>query len=290
VTTESRNVDARVVEGFGEEWQRFDQRALTTEEALDLFDKYFEIFPWDALPQGAVGFDAGCGSGRWAQFVAPRVGVLHCVDASRRALDVAFRTLADKPNCHFHLAPVDDMPLRDEGMDFGYSLGVLHHIPDTVAALRACVRKLKPGAPLLVYLYYRFDNRPLWFRAIWAVSDGVRRVVSKMPFRLRSIVSDVLATAVYWPLATTARLADRAGVPVDHWPLSGYRHHSFYVMRTDALDRFGTRLEQRFTQTEIRQMLLEAGLSNIKFRHGWPYWVAVGTKSTPPTMSEALSE
>ena len=24
---------------------------------------------------------------------------------------------------------------------------------------------LKAGAPLLVYLYYRFDNRPSWFRS-----------------------------------------------------------------------------------------------------------------------------
>jgi 2-polyprenyl-3-methyl-5-hydroxy-6-metoxy-1,4-benzoquinol methylase len=32
-------------------------------------------------------------------------------------------------------------------------LGVLHHIPDTAAAMRDCVRKLKLGAPFLFYLY-----------------------------------------------------------------------------------------------------------------------------------------
>jgi hypothetical protein len=45
-------------------------------------------------------------------------------------------------------------------MDFGYSLGVLHHLPDPRAGLAACVTKLKPGAPMLVYIYYAFDNRP----------------------------------------------------------------------------------------------------------------------------------
>jgi 2-polyprenyl-3-methyl-5-hydroxy-6-metoxy-1,4-benzoquinol methylase len=44
-------------------------------------------------------------------------------------------------------------------MDFGYSLGVLHHIPDAQKALSDCVKKLKLGAPFLVYLYYSFDNR-----------------------------------------------------------------------------------------------------------------------------------
>jgi hypothetical protein len=164
-------------------------------------------------------------------------------------------------------------------MDFGYSLGVLHNIPDTASALHACVRKLKPGAPFLLYVYYRFDNRPFWFRAIWRVSDAVRQLVSRTPFRIRSFASDGLAVTVYWPLARIARIAERLGLRVDNFPLSGYRNHSFYVMRTDALDRFGTRLEKRFTREEIGQLMEGAGLGDVRFHEGWPYWVAVGTRT-----------
>jgi len=49
-------------------------------------------------------------------------------------------------------------------------------------------------------------------------------------------------------------------------------------MRTDALDRFGTRLEQRFTRAEITRMMRDAGLENIRFSDGFPYWCAVGFK------------
>ena len=49
-------------------------------------------------------------------------------------------------------------------------------------------------------------------------------------------------------------------------------------MRTDALDRFGTQLEQRFTRNEIKNMMEKAGLENIKFSDSKPYWVAVGFK------------
>jgi hypothetical protein len=49
-------------------------------------------------------------------------------------------------------------------------------------------------------------------------------------------------------------------------------------MRTDALDRFGTRLEQRFTRPEITQMMENAGLENIRFSDGLPYWTAIGWK------------
>ena len=52
------------------------------------------------------------------------------------------------------------MPFADGTMDFGYSIGVLHHIPNTQLALNDCSRKLKSGAPFLVYIYYAFDNQP----------------------------------------------------------------------------------------------------------------------------------
>ena len=62
------------VKSFGDEWSRFDQSQLSEAEALKIFDEYFAIFPWDALPPNASGFDMGCGSGRWARLMAPRVG------------------------------------------------------------------------------------------------------------------------------------------------------------------------------------------------------------------------
>ena len=48
-------------------------------------------------------------------------------------------------------------------------------------------------------------------------------------------------------------------------------------MRTDALDRFGTRLERRFTKDEIRAMMEYAGLENIRFSET-SFWTAVGYK------------
>ena len=46
-------------------------------------------------------------------------------------------------------------------------------------------------------------------------------------------------------------------------------------MQTDALDRFGTRLEQRFTKKQIKIMMQDAGLTKISFSEENPYWVAV---------------
>ena len=273
-----RNVDEHTVAGFGDEWSRFDQSELSDQEVRTVFDQYFSLFPWNRLPADAVGFDLGCGSGRWAKLVAPRVRMLHCIDASLDALAVAKRNLEGNTSCVLHHASVDAIPIDDGTMDFGYSLGVLHHVPDTARGLAACVAKLKPGAPFLVYLYYAFDNRPAWFRRVWQVSDLGRRAVSRLPHGLRYVTSQALAVGVYLPLARSAALLERAGVDVSNMPLSAYRHRSFYVMRTDALDRFGTRLEQRFSRAQITTMMSDAGLVDVRFGDA-PYWCALGFKA-----------
>ncbi len=275
------NLDRHTVSGFGKEWATYDQSGLSDTERHDLFEDYFSIFPWNRLPPEAEGFDMGCGSGRWALSVAPRVGTLNCVDASAEALDVARSTLAAVRNIRFHHASVGNWNIQDGSQDFGYALGVLHHVPDTAAAIRSCVAKLKSGAPLLLYLYYRFDNKPLYFRMIWQLSDVFRSMICRLPFILRRGVTEIIAALVYFPLARLALHVERAGVRVANWPLSAYRDKSFYTMRTDALDRFGTRLERRFTRAEITHLMRAAGLRNITFRDGVPYWVALGYKAGP---------
>ncbi len=273
------NLDSKTVKGFGVEWARFDQSQLSEREFDDLFEQYFGIFDFDALGPSAEGFDAGCGSGRWARGVAWRVGKLHCIDASSQALDVARARLSHVSNCRFHLASIDDMPLADGTMDFGYSLGVFHHLPDPEEGVKSCTAKLKRGAPFLLYLYYAFDNRPVWFRMLWRVSNVGRLVIARLPARLRTLIADMTAMFCYWPLARTTRLLERFGYDVSSFPLAFYRTLSFYTMRTDALDRFGTRIEHRFTRQQITRMMTAAGLVDIRFSDRAPYWCAIGRRA-----------
>ena len=272
------NVDPVTVDGFGKEWETFDQSPLSDDELEARFNEYFRLFPWKELGPGTVGFDAGCGSGRWARFVAPRVSELHCIDASHKALAVAERTLSESANCVFHRSSIEGASIEPGSMDFGYCLGVLHHVPDPGAGVHACVSFLRPGAPLLLYLYYALDNRPWWYRGLWRAADAGRRLISGLPHWLKVPLTTALAAVVYYPLARAARLLERQGVDVDRIPLATYRDSSFYAMRNDALDRFGTTLELRFTRLEIGAMMETAGLERVTFSPEPPYWCAIGYK------------
>jgi len=273
------NRDSKVVQAFGEEWARFSQQSLVASERAAIFADYFAIFPWSLLPEAPRGADIGCGSGRWAAVVADKVGHLACIDASPQALDVARRNLMGASNVDFHVADVGSLPFADAELDFAYSLGVLHHVPDTGRAIAEIVRCLKPGGIFLVYLYYALDNRPLWFRLMWRASNAARGLISRLPSRLRFPICDLIAAGVYWPLAKFSALQEKTGMSVAHLPLSYYRDKSFYVMRTDALDRFGTRLEKRFSRNEITAMLKDCGLTDIAFSPRAPHWCAVARKA-----------
>jgi SAM-dependent methyltransferase len=278
--TRKASIDPATVAAFDDQWRVFARRQGTKEEQKKVFDEFFSEFPWDLLDRKTSrGIEVGCGTGRFAQFVAPRVRHLTVIDPSFFAINAAKRTLADYNNCTFLQSTIGDAKIEAESMEFGYSFGVLHHIPDTPKAMRDCTKFLKPGAPFLVYLYYRFDNRPKWYVAIWRASELLRRSISTMPMWLRHFVCDVLAGIVYWPLAKLAGLCANLGCKVNNWPLSDYRDSTFRRMRNNARDRFGTPLEQRFTREEIAEMMEEAGLQDIRFRNGPPYWCAVGIKS-----------
>jgi len=87
-----KNLDNDTVKSFSDQWVRYDQSGMKNNEAKKIFKNYFSVFPLKKLSKSSEGFDMGCGTGRWAKFIAPKVGKLHCVDPSS-AIHVAKKNL-----------------------------------------------------------------------------------------------------------------------------------------------------------------------------------------------------
>ena len=272
------NIDWATVDAFGEEWTRFP--TFDEGELRLTGDQYFDIVGSDMLVTDSQVLDVGCGGGRWTRYLAMRAGFIEAVDPSH-AVFSAQASLADLKNVRLTQAGVDELPFPDESFDFVFSLGVLHHIPDTKAAMRRCVEKLKPGGYFLVYLYYDLANRSRLFRSLFECSTLVRHFISRLPRTAKHVACEVIAFSVYLPLVTVVRLMRRIpdlGSLAMRLPLAYYWDKSLRIIRNDALDRFGTPLEQRFSREEIRAMMLHCGLDEIVFSEQPPFWHAVGRK------------
>ena len=110
-------------------------------------------------------------------------------------------------------------------------------------------------------------------------SEFFRSLISKLPNSIKPLLTDSIAIFVYWPFSRFSKLISYFGINPSFMPLSFYRDSSFYTLRTDSRDRFGTPLEQRFSKKDILNMMNKAGLNRVKFSDEEPYWVAVGFKS-----------
>lgn len=272
------NIDETTVRSFGEEWKAFHH--FDDQELNRIGDEYFDIVTPAMCGQDKIAADFGCGTGRWTKYFSNRVGAIAAIDPSE-AIFTAARVLEKTGNAHLYKASIDNLPFPDDYFDFGFSLGVLHHIPDTQMAMNACVQKIKPGGYFLVYLYYNFDNRGQLFRFIYWLSNLIRLVVSKLPGPLKRLICNILAVLLYMPFVGLCRFLRIIGVAEKYRqkiPLQIYEKASLYIIRNDALDRFGTPLEQRFTKAQITGMMSDAGLTGIIFSPAAPYWHAVGKK------------
>jgi len=151
----SENIDSDVVKAFGEEWGKF---AVHDDESVrELRKEYFDIVDETMVNSNTYMIDIGCGSGRWTDYFTDKAGFIEAIDPSD-AVFAADNMLGKKNNVRITKASVDTIPWDDETFDFGMSIGVLHHIPNTRQALIDCVKKIKKGGYFYVYLYYRFEN------------------------------------------------------------------------------------------------------------------------------------
>ena len=270
------NLDQGVIDGFGHEWAAFDYTETETAQALDAqFAAYCAPLDLgDFNPATSVAGDFGAGSGRWSSRLTPHFSLVYALEPSEGASAVLREKFTKDPKIVVlqETVGVNSIPLAS--LDLAMSLGVLHHIPDTALAIRDVSRSMKPGGVFLCYLYYNLENKPTYYKLIFKGVNLVRRVISASPQSLRRLSATIIAGFIYWPLAQLSKVLSKLGINTSNLPLHHYADMPFVMLANDALDRFGTSLEQRFSKAEITEMLRAADfdISTLQFSDKEPFW------------------
>ena len=277
------NIDSKVISDFGDEWAEFGYSTNQSYSELALqFQRYSELVNFkDFAPASSIAADFGAGTGRWAQFILENFKNTWLVEPSAGAFEVLKNKFLNNQKVILENTTISKCSIPRESLDFAMSLGVLHHISDTAQAFKDINLKLKQNGLFLGYLYYKVEDKPLLYRLIFASANILRKRVSVLPFKLKKKISWVIAVLVYVPLARVSKLLNLMRINTTNIPLHQYADLSLYMMKNDALDRFGTKLEKRYNQVEITKLLLDSGFSptSIKFSTSEPFWTFVAKKS-----------
>jgi ubiquinone/menaquinone biosynthesis C-methylase UbiE len=97
------------------------------------------------LPGHWVVADLGCGAGNVSELLAPVVERVIAVDQSDAMLEAARERLGGVENVDIREGDLGALPIEDASVDAAVFALVLHHVPETAAALREARRILRPG-------------------------------------------------------------------------------------------------------------------------------------------------
>lgn len=268
----------KTIKDFGDEWEKFDNKKVGNKELKKIFNTYFRIFPKKIFNKKNIGIDLGSGSGRWAKYIAPMIKKMYLLEPSVKAINVSKKRLQKFKNIEYLNIEINKLNLKSSSLDFAYSLGVIHHLNYPTKCFKIINNKLKKNSPFLVYLYHDFENHHKFYKLIWLLSEYFRKFISKKNFFIKSLLCEIIAIVIYFPLAKISYFLDILNIDVKNVPLSIYKDKSFYIMRNDSLDRFGTKYEKRYSTKDIINLFEKTGFYNIKVSSKEPYWCVIGYK------------
>ncbi len=237
-------------ESFGDEWHRFrtvqiDSLNGTTESA-DGFTLKTGLGPGDV--HGRLVLDAGVGAGRYAEVMARWGAEVVGVDLTR-AVDAAAQNLRAVPTVHLVQADIFALPFLDETFDIAYSIGVLHHTPDTAAAFRHVAHTVKKGGQLAVYVY-QAAGLARYF------ADTFRAVSTRLP---RPVVYYFSTVAV--PLYFLHRVPGIGRVSQTVLPTNVHPHWRWRWL--DTFDWYTPKYQWKHRYPEVIRWFREAGFSDL---------------------------
>ena len=237
-------------ESFGDEWHRFrtvqiDSLNGTTQSA-DGFALKTGLGPSDV--RGRLVLDAGVGAGRYAEVMARWGAEVVGVDLTR-AVDAAAANLRGATTAHLVQADIFALPFRDETFDIAYSIGVLHHTPDTGAAFAHVASTVKKGGYLAVYVYQAAGLAR-------HVSDAFRLVSTRLP---RPLVSCLSTAAV--PLYFLHRVPVIGRVSQTLLPTNV--HPNWRWRWLDTFDWYTPRYQWKHRYPEVIRWFREAGFTDL---------------------------
>lgn len=245
------------VDNFGYEWKKHNRTQV--EDIFDALDTFMaKTGLWYGDLHGKRVLDAGCGAGRFTQVVARLGAEVVGVDLSDAA-QVAKENMKQYDNVEIVQADINDLPFPDGSFDVIFSIGVLHHTPNTKQAFNSLYRLLKPGGIMAIWVY---PNEGWKARAFNFVSGIHRLYTTKMNKDVLYSICKLAVPAYYLHRIPILGLFTIALFPSSMHPKAEWR-----VL--DTFDWYSPKYQWKHSYKEVEGWFKGLGFKDIE-RIGFP--------------------
>lgn len=238
-------------DNFGFEWNLHNKTQLDTPTNHESEDTFVSKtgFSRNEL-QGKLVLDVGCGMGRFSDVASRWGATVVGIDLSS-AVDAAAGNLGDRDRVHLAQADIFRMPFADATFDFIFSIGVLHHTPNTQAAFGQLPRLVKPGGKVAVWVYTTAMRSWCWS------SDLYRHLTTRMPRKMLYALSHAAIPLYYVHKAPLIGKVSSVILPMSVHPNPEWR-----VL--DTFDWYSPKYQWKHSSNELHEWFRQHGFTDLR--------------------------
>lgn len=261
---------------FAEEWLHWSE--LRDYYHLEFLSWLAPLTPLDFA--GRLVFEGGCGKGRHTALVATYgAKAIVAIDLGQSAF-VAFAHTRHFSNAHVVIGDLLRAPVHPV-FDLGFSVGVLHHLPDPAAGFRSLASRVRDGGRVAFWVYGREGNE--WIMRY--VNPLRTKVTSKLPAGLLRALC-WLPAAILWAVIKLfyRQSASGTGPSLLHYGdyFAAMHDYPFDEIHHKVFDQLVTPVAHYLSGDEVRSWLADSFREVTVRSHRCYSWTGLGRIARTP--------
>jgi len=262
-------IEKQTIDDFGRQWINYTDNPGHYGSSELLLNIFGPLLTQKDIQNRTVA-EIGSGTGRIVNMLLD-VGVshVHAVEPSD-AFDVLKVNTEPRKKQVTYIHGPGEVLSPDLQLDFVFSIGVIHHIPDPTLTLEAAWKSLRKGGKILVWIYGREGNG-----AYLRIIEPIRKITQKLPHWLLIVICSILLIFLNFYIFLCRFLS----LPMREYMLNVLGNFPGYVRHMTIYDQLNPSYAKYYTHDEALSLLTDANFEDVKIfhRHGYS-WTLVGTK------------
>jgi SAM-dependent methyltransferase len=263
------NIGDSTIRDFGIQWQAFS-RIDAWSISDELFTSITPPFVSSEDLKGKKIAEIGAGSGNMTlQLLSASPRQLIAVEPSK-AMHVLKNNTAEYSEHMLYIYDTGENLPSDLDLDWIFSIGVIHHIPDPGPTIKAAYNALRSGGEILLWLYGKEGNE-----LYLSIMEPIRRLTKKMSHKKLNLLTYLILPLTYLYMY----LCKIFPLPLNSYVKNVLCHMSAHGVRLVIYDQLNPHFAKYYTKAEAESLLQNAGFIELKLHQRLGYsWTVYGRK------------